>query len=185
MAKPTQGDLIRLKRLIRHLVKYPRVVFEYPHRVMPKSILVYSDSDWAGCVRTRKSTQGGACMLGGCCIKSWSSTQSVIATSSAEAEYYGIVKAASVGLGIQAMLSAIGFKFDLEVVTDASAAKGIASRLGLGKARHIAVHYFWVQERVKRGDLVIKKCWGGENPVADSMASNGGVAANKSSLLLS
>ena len=91
-------------------------------------------------------------------------TQSLIATSIAEAEYYGIVKAASVGLGIQATLADIGFKFDLEVITDASAAKAIASRLGLGKTRHISVHYLWVQERVKRGDLVIKKCWGGENP---------------------
>ena len=115
---------------------------------MPKPIVVYSDSDWAGYVRTRKSTQGGACMLGGCCIKSWSSTQSLIATSSAEAEYYGIVKAASVGLGIQATLADLGFKVGLEVITDASAAKAIASRLGLGKTRHISVHYLWVHERV-------------------------------------
>ena len=113
---------------------------------------------------THRKTQGGACMLGGCCVKSWSSTQALIATSSAEAEYYGIVKAASVGLGVQATLSDMGFKFNLEVITDASAAKAIASRLGLGKTRHISVHYLWVQERVKCGDLVIKKCWGGENP---------------------
>ena len=103
-------------------------------------------------------------MLGGCCVKSWSSTQLLIATSSAEAEYYGIVKAASVGLGIQAMLADVGFKLDLEVITDASAAKAIASRLGLGKTRHIAVDYFWVQEFVKCGDLAIKTCWGGESP---------------------
>ena len=58
----------------------------------------------------------------------------------------------------------MGFKFNLEVVTDASAAKAIASCLGLGKTRHRSVHYFCVQERVKCGDLVIKKSWGGENP---------------------
>ena len=53
---------------------------------------------------------------------------------------------------------------DLEVLTDASAAKGIASRRGLGKTRHVAVHYLWVQEKVRRGDLVISKVWGGDNP---------------------
>ena len=84
ISKPTQGNLIRLKRLVRYLIKYPRVVFEYPHRQMPKLLSVFCDADWAGCARTRKSTQGGTCMLGGCCIKSWSSTQSLIATSSAE-----------------------------------------------------------------------------------------------------
>ena len=39
MANPTQGDVIRLKRLVRHLLKYPRVVFVYPHRVLPKNHL--------------------------------------------------------------------------------------------------------------------------------------------------
>ena len=32
------------------------------------------------------------------------------------------------------------------------------------KTRHIAVHYRWVQQRVKNGDLVVDKCWGGGNP---------------------
>ena len=103
-------------------------------------------------------------MIGGCCIKSWSSIQSLIATSSAEAEYYGIVKAASIGLGVHAMMTDLGSQFSLKVITDASAAKAIESRQGLGKTRHIAVHYLWVQQSVKNGDFVVEKCWGGENP---------------------
>ena len=88
----------------------------------------------------------------------------MISLSSGEAEYYGVVKAASVGLGIKSMLNDLGFKFELEVLTDASAAKGIASRRGLGKTRHVAVHFLWVQERVRNGDLVVSKVWGGDNP---------------------
>jgi len=103
-------------------------------------------------------------MLNGCCVKTWSSTQSLISLSSGESEYYGIVKGASVGLGTQAILKDLGFTLILEVLTDASAAKGIASRRGLGKTRHIQVHFLWVQERVGRGDIVLKKVWGGENP---------------------
>ena len=38
-------------------------------------LIMYSDSDWAGCLKTRKSTSGGALMLGGHCIKSWSTAQ--------------------------------------------------------------------------------------------------------------
>ena len=103
-------------------------------------------------------------MIGGCAVKSWSSTQSLIALSSGEAEYYGVVKASSVGLGIKSMMADLGFRMDLAILTDASAAKGIASRRGLGKTRHVAVHYLWVQEKVRRGDLVISKVWGGDNP---------------------
>ena len=62
------------------------------------------------------------------------------------------------------MLKDLGHNCSIEVLTDASAAKGIASRRGLGKTRHIDVHYLWVQERVNCGDIVLTKCWGGENP---------------------
>ena len=143
---------------------YPRLVFEFPFRSPVKAIQVYTDTDWAGCIKTRKSTQGGVVMLGGCCIKSWSSTQSLISLSSGESEFYGVVKGGSVGLGVQAMLKDMGFELGLEVLTDASAAKGIASRRGLGKTRHIQVHFLWIQERVGNGDMILKKVWGGENP---------------------
>ena len=103
-------------------------------------------------------------MLGSCAIKSWASTQYLVSLSSAEAEYYGVVKASSVGLGIKSMMADLGFRLDLEVLTDASAAKGIASRRGLGKTRHVDVHFLWVQEKVHRGDLVVSKVWGGDNP---------------------
>ena len=78
MAKPNTSDMIRLKRLARYLIKHPRAVFFFPHREPPKSIQVYSDSDWAGCIRTRKSTQGGVVLRGGGCVKSWASTQAII-----------------------------------------------------------------------------------------------------------
>ena len=63
-----------------------------------------------------------------------------------------------------AMMADLGHKLELEILTDASAAKGIASRRGLGKTRHVAVHFLWVQERVRNGDLVVSKVWGGDNP---------------------
>ena len=103
-------------------------------------------------------------MIGSCAIKSWASTQALISLSSGEAEYYGIVKASSVGLGVKAMMADLGHELELEILTDASAAKGIASRRGLGKTRHVAVHFLWVQERVKNGDLTVSKVWGGDNP---------------------
>ena len=53
---------------------------------------------------------------------------------------------------------------ELDIFTDASAAKGIASRRGLGKTRHVAVHFLWVQERVHNGDPKVSKVWGGDNP---------------------
>ena len=70
-------------------------------------------------------------MFGNHIVKSRSTTQQVIALSSGEAEYYGMAKRGSMGLGIRAMAIDLGVSIGVNVKTDASAAKGIASRRGL------------------------------------------------------
>ena len=120
---------------------------------------------WAGGIKTRKSTQGGVDIIRGCCITSWSSSQSLISLSSGENEHYGVVKGASVGLGVQAILKYFGFDLPLKVLIVASLATRIASRRDPGTTRQIQVHSLWVQERVGNGDITLKKIWGGENPV--------------------
>merc|ERR1712062_809400 len=48
--------------------------------------LGFSDADWAGCQRTRRSTLGGTILLGDHLLKAWSRTQATFALSSAESE---------------------------------------------------------------------------------------------------
>ena len=55
------------------------------------------------------------------------------------------------------MLADLGVKRGIKLKTDASAAKGIASRRGLGKVRHIEVSQLWLQEKVQRGDIEVVK----------------------------
>ena len=84
--------------------------------------------------------------------------------SSGEAEYYGLVKGASIALGLKGMLIDVGVQIDHVVLcTDASAAKGIASRRGLGKVRHIELAELWLQDQVARGRVRISKVSGDEN----------------------
>ena len=49
-------------------------------------LTVWRDADFAGCIKTRRSTSGGLVMRGSHVIKSWSTNQSVVAPSSGEAE---------------------------------------------------------------------------------------------------
>ena len=51
-------------------------------------------------------------------------------------------------MGVQSVISDMGVNYKLQVLTDSSAAKRIASRRGLGKVRHIEVNQLWVQEKV-------------------------------------
>ena len=62
------------------------------------------------------------------------------------------------------MFKDMGISVSINVHTDAEAAKGIASRTGLGKTRHIAVHYLWVQECVRLGKFKLFKVRGDDNP---------------------
>ena len=78
----------------------PRLVWNYEMQMPCDVIDVYTVSNWAVCHRVRKSTSGGVAMIGSHCIKSWSKTQAVIATSSAEAELYAVVLGGTDGLGM-------------------------------------------------------------------------------------
>ena len=103
-------------------------------------------------------------MLGSHLIKHWSKTQSTVALSSAEAELTGICSGAANGLGFQALAKDLGIPLTLTVLTDAAAAVGICRRKGLGKVRHLATADLWVQDRVKKKDVVLERVPGVDNP---------------------
>ncbi len=91
-----------------------------------------------------------------------------MALSSAEAEYYGMIKAVAEALGVQAVAADMGETLGIRVYSDSSAARAIASRTGQGKVRHMDVRHLWLQELVRRGRRSVHKVKGTENP-ADGM----------------
>ena len=151
MARPTKKDVIKLKRLIRYLKHSQRKVLNFRWQEEPGAIDVYSDSDWAGCVKSRKSTSGGAMMHGGHLIHHWSSTQSIVSLSSAEAELNAIVKSVMEVLGVVNVLKECLRPYKGRVFTDSSAANGIVHRQGAGKVKHLECRQLWVQDSIARG----------------------------------
>ena len=165
MSSPSRGSWRRLKKLCRYLKGTPRVVQRVKIGVDLNNVVnVYVDSDWAGCTRTRRSTNGGCILLNGACLKTWSPTQTVVARSSGEAEYYAAVKGAAEGMAVQSMLADFGLKVTIEVHTDSSACRGICNRRGLGKLRHLNVALLWLQQRVQSGKIILRRIAGSVNP---------------------
>ena len=103
-------------------------------------------------------------MHGSHLIKHWSTTQTTVALSSAEAELTGICKGSAQGLGLQALAQDLGLTWALRVATDAAAAVGICRRRGLGKIRHLATADLRVQDRIKKGDFELIRVPGVSNP---------------------
>ena len=104
MAKPTELHWNKLKRLGRYLVEHRRTVMRYDWQGHEPEITGYSDSDWAGCRATGKSTSGGALMIGSHFIKGWARTQNHVTLSSAEAELVALVKCSAELLGAKSMM---------------------------------------------------------------------------------
>lgn len=101
MAQPCESDRALLNRLGRYLIdaRRCRTLYEYQHA--PRELIVWVDSDSAGCSRTRKSTSDGVARLGSHTLKGWMSTQGVVAFSSGDTEFYAMDKGGSMGLGFQ------------------------------------------------------------------------------------
>ena len=165
-ATPTKTGFEQLKRLIRYLAGAKRLVWHFGFQETSESdgLTVYVDTDFAGCHVTRRSTSGGAACRGQHLVKHWSTTQSTVALSSAEAELTGISKGAAQGLGLQSFALDLGMSLSLRVTSDATAAIGISRRRGLGKIRHLATADLWMQDRIRKGDFSLEKISGTDNP---------------------
>ena len=137
MARPTAQDEAALKRVARYLLGRPRMIMHVCWQALPRGITVMTDSDWAGCRGTRKSTSGGVIMRGSHALRHWSTTQATVALSSAEAELIGIVMGAFEAMGARSLLEDFGVQCAIEVCTAASAAVGVCERTGVGRIRHL------------------------------------------------
>ena len=157
MSKPMRGDEVRLKRVVRYLAAHPRWVLVYNWQDRVDEVVAFTDSDWGGCVRTRKSTSGGVIMRGTHCIMHWSRTQQLISLSSAEAELNASITAGCEGLFVKHMTEELGCSYDLMIRGDSSANDGIVHRSGTGRIKHLSIRQLWLQERVRNKELEFTK----------------------------
>ncbi len=110
-------------------------------------------------------------MFGSNCLKTYSQTQETIALSSRESEFHGIVKAATMGVGIKSLVAELGLEIVVQANTDSSAARSISSRRGAWPLRHVEVRELKAQEKVRREELSNIKVKGEDN-VADGLTKH-------------
>ena len=168
MSNPQWSDMERLMRIGKYLnnncVAYQ--LFKWGDH--DGTIHAYSDADWAGCHRTRKSTSGGLLSLGRSTVKHWSSPQKAIALSTSESELYAATRTLQEAMGLRSVARDFGVELDIILHIDASATFSLAHRQGLGKNRHIEVQELWLQDALDRHEYKLKKIPGNSNP-ADLM----------------
>ena len=164
MSAPKQRDWKALMRIGRYMLGKPRLIMKFEWQAQVNTVSTYSDSDWAGCRKTGRSTSGGVVTMGKHTLKSYSRQQKTIALSSAEAELHAMVAASSETIGLRALCRDMGLEAQGDVYVDSSAAIGISQRVGSGKVRHVRVQALWVQEIKCNKRLKYMKVLGTRNP---------------------
>ena len=142
MASPSEQGSLALKRVACYLLGAPRLVQRFVRQKPVSAIHGQTDADFAGCLRTRASTGCAVIRHARHLIKMISATQKAISLSSAESEYYSLVRGAAASIGAANMTRDLGRELAVRLSADASAAIGIAGRRGAGRVLH-----FWIWPR--------------------------------------
>ncbi|CAK0847992.1 unnamed protein product, partial [Prorocentrum cordatum] len=110
----------------------------------------YGDSDRAGDLQTGRSQSSGNIEIDNAPMHSFSRRQGIAATSSGAAEYYAATAVAEDLLYFKSLLEFMCFAVAATLLTDSSAARGIAKREGVGKVRSLEARVLWPQQAIKR-----------------------------------
>ena len=71
-------------------------------------------------------------------------------------EFYAVVKGGQVGLALRSFHQDLRIPIKVEIQSYSSTSNSLTDRLGAGqRTKHIDTRYFWIQERVQDGHLVI------------------------------
>lgn len=151
MQSPTVEHLNLVKRILRYLKgSVGRGI------IMKKNentqIMGYCDADWAGNAIDRKSTTGYCTFVGGNLVTWKSKKQTVIARSSAEAEYRAMASTACELIWLKGLLCDLGVftTHPMSLFCDNQAAMHIASNpVFHERTKHIEVDCHYVREQVQ------------------------------------
>jgi hypothetical protein len=158
VSKPTQADMIALKRIGRYIagtMDNVQLLRCDPAEVAGQ-LIAYTDADYASS-RDRKSTSGGIVFYDGVPICSWSRTQPTTATSTTEAEFMGMFSTTSESLLVRSVLQELEMR-DIRVVLrgDSSSGLHLALKRGVSKIKHRDVRCLRVQEAIRDGSMTVE-----------------------------
>ncbi|KAM2907145.1 hypothetical protein COP2_046815 [Malus domestica] len=151
MHSPTLVHWTIVKRILRYLKgSIDRGILMQKNE--SNHILAYTDADWAGNSLDRKSTTGFCTFVGGNLVTWKSKKQTVVARSSAEAEYRAMAATASELIWLKSLLLDLGFtsKEPMSLFCDNQAAMHIASNpVFHERTKHIEVDCHYIRTQVQ------------------------------------
>ncbi|GJR54437.1 putative ribonuclease H-like domain-containing protein [Tanacetum coccineum] len=164
---PKSSHLSAVKRIFRYLKGKPKLGLWYP-RVSSFDLESYSDSDYAGANLDRKSTTGGCQFLGRRLISWQCKKQTIVATSTTEAEYVAAASCCGQVLWIQNQMLDYGFNFmNTKIYIDNESTICIVKNpVYHSKTKHIAIRHHFIRDAYEKKLIQVLKIHTDDN-VAD------------------
>lgn len=156
MQKPTTVHMQAAKRVLRYLLNNPGQGILLASNSAAQ-LTAYCDIDWASCPTSRKSTTG-YCVLFGSSPISWKTEkQSIVARSTAEAEYRAMALTCCEVTWLSSLLKDIGLTNLPPTVmkSDNQAALSIAANPVLHeRTKHIELDCHFIRDKIVEGSIV-------------------------------
>lgn len=154
---PKERHWVAVKRVLRYVsgTRTHGILFDGSKSIEAHG---FSDSDWAGDVSDRKSVSGYAFLMAGGVV-SWSSRkQTVVATSSCEAEYIAMSVACKESLWLERIVRCMPpnahKKRGMVVFSDSQSGIKLSQNESINRRnKHIDVTFHFVRDVVARGDV--------------------------------
>ena len=148
MATPTTADWEKVVRWRRYLKIRPDLWYKFQET--PCQLGTFSETDWAGCKITRRSTTGEYT------VDRISSHQIVVQNTS-------FVRASAETMGLITMYKDLGTHMNGLVLERCERSFRHCGPRRVGKLRHLDTNYLWIQEKAAKGDLDFKRVAGVDN----------------------
>jgi hypothetical protein len=160
------------KRVLRYLQRTKDYMLTY-QSLANLEIIGYSDSDFAGCQDSMKSTSGYIYMLAGGAVSWKSAKQSLIASSTMAAEFIACYEASNHGVWLRNFVTGLRIVDDIErplklFCDNKSTVLYSNNNRSSSKSKHIDIKFLVVKERVQSGQLSIEHI-GTNSMVADPL----------------
>ncbi|GJX06445.1 retrovirus-related pol polyprotein from transposon TNT 1-94 [Tanacetum coccineum] len=164
---PLTSHLNAVKKIFKYLKGQPKLGLWYP-KDSPFQLEAYSDSDYAGSHGDRKSTTGGCQFLGRRLISWQCKKQTIVATSSTEAEYVAAASCCAQVLWIQNQLLDYGFNFmNTKIFIDNQSTICIVKNpVFHQRTKHIEIRHHFIRDANEKNLIQVLKIHTNDN-VAD------------------
>lgn len=172
LSNPGMDHWKAVKRVMRYLQRTKEYMLTY-RRSDKLEVIGYSDSDFAGCQDSRKSTSGYIYLLAGGAISWRSAKQTLIASSTMAAEFVACYEASNQGIWLRNFVTGLrileGTARPLKLYCDnKSAVLYSNNNRSSTKSKHIDIKFLVVKERVQSGQISIEHI-GTNSMIADPL----------------